>query len=540
MNTQEYKSTLASMSNDAFSQNLSELQRAAKNPAVLNLRQSGTPYASVPGTPKAQGVNSALPFHQQGSATPGWPNAAGSPAPAASSSRSRSSRRTRPAATPVQAAPPPPAALPPNAYYAQPKPQAQAQYYQPGAAGSASTVPTHSQTHAQPHAHVPPQPSHLARPVIPTTPQALSTTYASRLRTGATLLVQPIISAAHNPGAGGTKKRVNYAEGSGDEDESDDSDYVGGRAPRRGTPRGQNQKVGSSTPVPQVGKQGAELDKSYLGMVPPSRFIHTKAAMKTKYEYIPQDKIDQAARRPEVLIPIKIDIDTETHRIRDSFVWNLNEDTITPDMFARTLCQDIDIPTHPYAEQIATSIRAQLEENAGVAGFDVREGDDVDVDSGVDEKGEIKEDPDCRVILALDVQIGTYHLIDHIEWDLSPPSSSLKPVVTPESFARHLCADLGLTGEAAPLIAHAMHEEILRHKRDAIEWGVLGGDQRRKGSKVLKGVWRDWVEAKEYGPRLEVLSAEEMEKREMERERAARRLRRDTSRFQKTTTRRRR
>ena len=30
------------------------------------------------------------------------------------------------------------------------------------------------------------------------------------------------------------------------------------------------------------------------------------------------------AEAKEVLIPIRIDLDTETHRIRDCFTWNLN------------------------------------------------------------------------------------------------------------------------------------------------------------------------------------------------------------------------
>jgi len=80
--------------------------------------------------------------------------------------------------------------------------------------------------------------------------------------------------------------------------------------------------------------------------------------------------------------------------------------------------------------------------------------------------------PDCRVILSIDVQIATHHLIDHIEWDLHSQ-------LTPEEFAIKLCADLGLSGEAPPLVAHAIHEELIKHKRDAIEWGVVGGDQRQ-------------------------------------------------------------
>jgi chromatin structure-remodeling complex subunit SFH1 len=39
-----------------------------------------------------------------------------------------------------------------------------------------------------------------------------------------------------------------------------------------------------------------------------------------------------------------------------------------------------------------------------------------------------------------------------------------------------------------------------------------------------EGIWRDWWEREEFGPVLVELSMEEMEKREMERTREARRL----------------
>jgi chromatin structure-remodeling complex subunit SFH1 len=150
------------------------------------------------------------------------------------------------------------------------------------------------------------------------------------------------------------------------------------------------------------------------------------------------------------------------------------------------------------------------------------------------------------------VQIGNHHLIDHIEWDLLSP-------LTPEGFSHQLCAELGLSGESAPLIAHAVHEELVKHKRDAVEWGVIGGDVvpstagataaeaadraatvlkdktglglgwgkapkdgKGRGPKTLRGVWRDWAEAEEFATRFEVLTAEEVERKEMERERATR------------------
>lgn len=183
------------------------------------------------------------------------------------------------------------------------------------------------------------------------------------------------------------------------------------------------------------------------------------------------------------------------------------------------------------------------------------------------------------------MQIATYHLLDHIEWDLLSP-------LTPETFASTLCADLGLSGEAIPLVAHAVHEELIKHKRDAIEWGVIGTethatrpDEPRdrsglglmkdktglglgwgrapkdgRGPKPLRSVWRDWQEAEEFRTRFEVLSAEEVERREVERERASRyvwhlcslsaieakfldhhsRLRRETSKFQNQASARRR
>jgi hypothetical protein len=257
-------------------------------------------------------------------------------------------------------------------------------------------------------------------------------------------------------------------------------------------------------------------------------------------------------------------------------------------------CADLDLPrAGACADTIAAQIRAQLEDVEGIASMDLavdtswvdrrqpqtwewahanadgsataslsadldmmdltgeekagaegqgkgkaNEGNDIDKDNG-------EELPECRVIVEIDVQVGTHHLQDHIEWDLLSP-------LTPEAFARGLCADLGLAGEAGPLIAHAVHEELLKHKRDAVEWGVLGGapgafdegsgtlsvlkdktglglgwgkapkDGRGRGPKTLRSVWRDWQEAEEFATRFELLSQEEVERREMERERATR------------------
>jgi chromatin structure-remodeling complex subunit SFH1 len=89
----------------------------------------------------------------------------------------------------------------------------------------------------------------------------------------------------------------------------------------------------------------------------------------------------------------------------------------------------------------------------------------------------------------------------------------------------------------------------------------LGSAARGRGPKRLESVWRDWQEADEFRTRFEVLTAEEVERREVERERASRyvflsppsmaealtriflfffrRLRRETSKFQSSARRRR-
>ncbi|CDO73713.1 hypothetical protein BN946_scf185015.g41 [Trametes cinnabarina] len=278
--------------------------------------------------------------------------------------------------------------------------------------------------------------------------------------------------------------------------------------------------------------------------------------MPTRHDYFPEPAMEAQAEKPTALIPIRVEFETETHRIRDCFMWNLNEVLITPESFARIFCADLDLPLTPWVDTIAAQIRAQIEDHEGIASTYL--GADAEMSEPEDETpGE--EVNECRVILSIDVQIATHHLLDHIEWDLLSP-------LTPEEFSIKLCTELGLAGEAAPLIAHAIHEEIIKHKRDAIEWGVIGGENARdvsgaaadegtptverprdksgqsllkdktglglawgrapkdgRGPKPLKSVWRDWAEAEEFTTRFEVLTAEEVERRELERERATRR-----------------
>ncbi|KAJ2986137.1 hypothetical protein NUW54_g9891 [Trametes sanguinea] len=156
--------------------------------------------------------------------------------------------------------------------------------------------------------------------------------------------------------------------------ESDDSDFVasgGTRQAVRSARLSSRAPVGSSvfhagtgvgvtkgtaTPTYQAQKESTELDQSYLGQIPPARFIAPKPVLPTRHDYFPQPAIEAQAEKPTALIPIRVEFETDTHRIRDCFMWNLNESLITPESFARIFCADLDLPLTPWVDTIAAQI----------------------------------------------------------------------------------------------------------------------------------------------------------------------------------------
>lgn len=163
-----------------------------------------------------------------------------------------------------------------------------------------AAAPVYSQSatslYAQPTALPPPVPSYST--LLPSTTQALHTSYPSRLRTGATLLMQPIIVAqtATNK-LGRASKRINYAEAaSGDEDmdldvggkefDSEDSDFIASGGVRTSIRReGSRALGGGHLPSHQQAAKGP-LDQTYLGSIPPSRFLTSKPAQPTAHDYV--------------------------------------------------------------------------------------------------------------------------------------------------------------------------------------------------------------------------------------------------------------
>lgn len=152
-----------------------------------------------------------------------------------------------------------------------------------------------------------------------------------------------------------------------------------------------------------------------------------------------------------------------------------------------------------------------------------------------------------RCVLTLSINLQNRLYTDKFEWSL------LHPPGFAEIFAKQTCADLGLSGEWVPGMAHAIYEASLRLKKDMIDnngslagvvnsgidgWGTVENEacEYHGTAESALGVGAGWRFDEDglgldWEPKIEVLSKEEIEKREGERERQLRRARRETAKF---------
>jgi chromatin structure-remodeling complex subunit SFH1 len=290
-------------------------------------------------------------------------------------------------------------------------------------------------------------------------------------------------------------------------------------------------------------------------------------------------------------------------RIKDAFLWNLHESLMTPDQFAKVFVDELDFPVErrpALALQVSQQIRTQLEEHAAVVMHPLfnpsttntstsNNNNNINNNTTADTRAAptrapLSRDmsstpfahtpsnalatstPDANVsaiahplppssphnpddahrcIISLSVNLMNRLYTDKFEWSLMHPAGF------PEIFAKQTCADLALSGEWVPALAHAIYEAVLKLKKDYCEnngsllavigsgmdaWGQIDNESAEvhgDGTLALaEGAgWRFDNEdlGAEWQPRVEVLSKEEIEKREGDRERQIRRLRRETA-----------
>ena len=194
----------------------------------------------------------------------------------------------------------------------------------------------------------------------------------------------------------------------------------------------------------------------------------------------------------EMLIPIRFDMEIEGHRLRDTFVWNKNEISITPEQFAEILCDDLDLPAQAFVPAITQSIRQQIE--------------------AFPTENLLDQQTDQRVLIKLNIHVGNISLVDQFEWDLNEKNC------TPEQFSLKLCSELGLGGEFVTAISYSI--------RGQLSWHQKAYSMSDQSLSTIEFPFRPQNEADQFSPFLETLTDAEMEKKIRDQDRNIRRMRR--------------
>lgn len=120
----------------------------------------------------------------------------------------------------------------------------------------------------------------------------------------------------------------------------------------------QNRDAKKGSSMNKNANDAAAMKPSIAAPPPPSDWPKV-IRRKNEMVYSNQD-LSKISETEENLVPVRLDIDIDSIKLRDRFLWNLNEQYLTPDRFAAMLCQDLDLSIHKFIQPIADSIRAQI------------------------------------------------------------------------------------------------------------------------------------------------------------------------------------
>jgi hypothetical protein len=185
----------------------------------------------------------------------------------------------------------------------------------------------------------------------------------------------------------------------------------------------------------------------------------------------------------EELVPIRIEFFAGDTFVNELFTWNQHETSVTPSEFATQLVADLGLPSQSISI-IATSIQEQL-----AAAAEANPSTSFDTTAGVSRFGRLPETEteavgvteESRRIVKLSVRVGRVVLKDQFEWDVGNEDNS------PEGFAETLSADLGLSRNFVPAIAHGVREQLrdtVNQRRHAIGPSLNGRTAIRAPSAV--------------------------------------------------------
>lgn len=220
----------------------------------------------------------------------------------------------------------------------------------------------------------------------------------------------------------------------------------------------------------------------------------------------------EQAEQYEELVPVRVEVDWDKVRLRDTFTWNLHDRLIPVDLFSAQLVEDMGLKApldRPVYDQVQQQIRDQLNDFFPMV---YSEEDALDPELPY---SAYKND-EMRILIKLNITIGTVTLVDQFEWEINNPINS------PEDFARVMAHDLSLSGEFTTAIAHCIREQTQLFTRSLYSIGhPFDGRPVEEPDLVaaflpspLPTVFRPQQQAKDYSPYLYEMSEAEMEKNE--------------------------
>lgn len=239
---------------------------------------------------------------------------------------------------------------------------------------------------------------------------------------------------------------------------------------------------------------------------------------------------DQAKQSDQIeeLVPIRLDLEFDKLRLRDTFTWSAHDRTMPVDLFAEGLIEDFRLPPEAVAtltQQVSQAVQEQL---ADYHPHPFIEEEPLDPHLPY---FAYKND-EMRMLIRLNITLGNHTLVDQFDWDIN------NPVNCPEEFARQMGHDLSLSGEFVTAIAHSIREQtqlltkglyIVQHPFD----GRPIEDADIKEALLpspISSVFRPFQAAKDFTPYFYELSEADMERTDVVFQREQRQQKRSVNR----------
>jgi SWI/SNF-related matrix-associated actin-dependent regulator of chromatin subfamily B protein 1 len=241
-----------------------------------------------------------------------------------------------------------------------------------------------------------------------------------------------------------------------------------------------------------------------------------------------KEQIASQSEQVEELVPVRLDIELDKIKLRDTFTWNLHDRWTTTELFTEHLIEDFLLPPEvreTVKQHVHREIQEQIQDYYPHAFFD---------DEALDPHlpyAAYKND-EMRILIKLNITIGQHTLVDQFEWEINNPLNS------PEEFARQMAADLSLSGEFTTAIAHSIREQSQMFTKSLYITGHPFDGRPVEDTDIrdnflpspLSSVFRPMQSAKDFTPYLYELSEAELERAELSILREQRRQKRSVNR----------